>query len=139
MTQQLTEGERAELRSQLEHSRSRLRRQIQSLLVAEGAVEIEDPSRFGTMVEDQGEIGADQAAWDLDRMNELAARDALAGVEHALAKFATGTYGVCERCGQPIPLARLRVVPEARYDVRHEAEVELEETAPARMTSADHD
>ena len=45
-------------------------------------------------------------------------------VEHALAKFATGTYGICERCGRPIPLARLRVLPEARYDVEYEEDVE---------------
>jgi RNA polymerase-binding transcription factor DksA len=54
----------------------------------------------------------------------LALQEQLEEVEHALAKFATRTYGVCERCGRPIPLARLRVLPEARYDVEYEEEVE---------------
>jgi DnaK suppressor protein len=45
-------------------------------------------------------------------------------VEHALTKFENGTYGICERCGRPIPLARLRVLPEARYDVEYEEDVE---------------
>ena len=49
--------------------------------------------------------------------------------EHTLAKFDAGTYGICERCGRPIPLARLRVLPEARYDVGYEEEVEAS-TAP---------
>jgi RNA polymerase-binding transcription factor DksA len=45
-------------------------------------------------------------------------------VDRALAKFDAGTYGVCERCGQPIPLARLRRVPAARFDAPHQAEFE---------------
>ena len=45
-------------------------------------------------------------------------------VEHALTKFEDGTYGICERCGRPIPLARLRVLPEARYDVEYAEDVE---------------
>ena len=28
-----------------------------------------------------------------------------------------GTYGICEKTGRPIPLARLRQVPWARYRV----------------------
>lgn len=51
-------------------------------------------------------------------------RAQLAEVNHALAKFETGTYGLCERCGRPIPVGRLRILPEARYDVQHEAEAE---------------
>jgi DnaK suppressor protein len=53
-----------------------------------------------------------------------ALRAQLEEVEHALAKFASGAYGICERCGRPIPLARLRVLPEARYDVEYEQDVE---------------
>lgn len=35
-------------------------------------------------------------------------------VEHALAKFDSDTYGVCEGCGKPIAQARLEARPEAR-------------------------
>ncbi|WP_374536096.1 TraR/DksA family transcriptional regulator [Micromonospora aurantiaca (nom. illeg.)] len=28
-----------------------------------------------------------------------------------------GTYGVCERCGQDIPTARLEILPSARFCV----------------------
>lgn len=35
----------------------------------------------------------------------------------ARARLATGTYGACEGCHRPIPLARLRVMPAARYCV----------------------
>jgi DnaK suppressor protein len=34
-------------------------------------------------------------------------------IERALEKLADGTYGVCDRCGQPIPAGRLKVAPES--------------------------
>lgn len=49
----------------------------------------------------------------------------LVGTEQTLAelaaareRLAAGRYGVCERCGEPIPEARLRARPEARSCVR---------------------
>ena len=33
--------------------------------------------------------------------------------ERALERLASGTYGLCEGCGQPIDVGRLRVVPSA--------------------------
>ncbi|MDA8073733.1 MAG: TraR/DksA C4-type zinc finger protein, partial [Actinomycetota bacterium] len=41
-------------------------------------------------------------------------RDALAEVEAAIARLEKGTYGTCERCGQPISPARLEAKPAAR-------------------------
>jgi DnaK suppressor protein len=34
-------------------------------------------------------------------------------IERALAKLADGSYGICDRCGQPIPAARLKAAPES--------------------------
>jgi RNA polymerase-binding transcription factor DksA len=42
---------------------------------------------------------------------DLGVRDA---VRDALAKLANGTYGTCETCRRPIPVARLEAVPYAR-------------------------
>ncbi|HXW82313.1 MAG TPA: TraR/DksA C4-type zinc finger protein [Acidimicrobiales bacterium] len=39
----------------------------------------------------------------------------LVDVEHALAKIADGTYGICESCHQEIAPARLEAMPAARY------------------------
>lgn len=44
-------------------------------------------------------------------------RERLEDIEHALRKIEKGTYGYCERTNKPIPEARLRIVPEARYCV----------------------
>jgi len=40
--------------------------------------------------------------------------DALAEIDAAQARLETGTFGRCETCRQPIPLARLRATPTAR-------------------------
>lgn len=36
-------------------------------------------------------------------------------VSAALQRLNTGSYGHCERCGEPIGLPRLRALPEARH------------------------
>jgi DnaK suppressor protein len=36
----------------------------------------------------------------------------LARTERALAKLDEGTYGICDGCGEPIPLARLQAMPD---------------------------
>ncbi|MEA2135324.1 MAG: DnaK suppressor protein [Solirubrobacteraceae bacterium] len=36
----------------------------------------------------------------------------LARTERALAKLDEGTYGICDACGEPIPPARLRAMPD---------------------------
>lgn len=41
-------------------------------------------------------------------------REELFDVNHALAKFEEGGYGICEETGEDIPLERLRVEPQAR-------------------------
>src|SRR5512136_3260908 len=38
-------------------------------------------------------------------------------VDEALDRIETGTYGICEECGEPIGLKRLEVKPVAKYCV----------------------
>jgi RNA polymerase-binding transcription factor DksA len=44
-----------------------------------------------------------------------AARCALRDTEEALARLSDGSYGQCEQCSAPIPVAELLAEPEARY------------------------
>lgn len=44
----------------------------------------------------------------------------LSDIDLALQKMEKGKYGYCERCGRPIPVARLKILPEARYDIECE-------------------
>ncbi len=58
---------------------------------------------------------------NVDRERDLAlsaqARAAVDDIDHALAKIDNRTYGACETCGQPIPRARLKALPQARLCV----------------------
>ena len=47
-------------------------------------------------------------------------------VEEALAKIDEGTYGVCERCEEAIPVKRLELLPFTRYCVQCQSELEKE-------------
>jgi len=40
-------------------------------------------------------------------------RDELGLIEAALSRIERGEYGICERCGQAIPAARLEALPNA--------------------------
>ena len=45
---------------------------------------------------------------------ELAeAMDELQGIDEALQRITQGTYGICERCGEPIAEGRLEALPAA--------------------------
>ncbi len=45
----------------------------------------------------------------------VAARQALADTEDALARLSAGRFGRCEQCSAALPAAELAVIPEARY------------------------
>jgi RNA polymerase-binding transcription factor DksA len=69
-----------------------------------------------------GDVQFDEESGQGDSMNVERERDlalsaqAMAAVEDidkALAKIDAGTYGICERCGQPIPKERLKALPYA--------------------------
>jgi DnaK suppressor protein len=45
-------------------------------------------------------------------------------LEWALRQIDKGVYGICERCGQRIDPARLKIVPEATLCVKCKAELE---------------
>ncbi|MFN8392680.1 MAG: TraR/DksA family transcriptional regulator [Bdellovibrionota bacterium] len=48
-------------------------------------------------------------------------------IDHALAKFEAGDFGVCERCGEDISPARLEARPVAQYCIDCKTELEQNE------------
>ena len=42
-------------------------------------------------------------------------QERLLEVERAIDKLNKGTYGLCDRCGKPIPPARLEALPQTTY------------------------
>lgn len=67
-------------------------------------------------VDDEHDPEGATIAFERSQVDALArsARSELDEVSAALARLDDGTYGLCEVCGQPIPLERLRARPTAR-------------------------
>lgn len=76
---------------------------------------------LGNHMADDGTEAFDQAASLSLHLNEQFLLDQ---VERALARMDKGTYGVCERCGQPIGFARLEALPYATLCIRCQTHVE---------------
>jgi DnaK suppressor protein len=74
----------------------------------EGQTEMYPPqAEIIDMAQALEQIGRDTSLQQAERRELLA-------IERALAKMATGSFGVCEDCGEEIPPKRLMVLPEAR-------------------------
>lgn len=74
-----------------------------------------------------GDVQFDEESGQGDSMNVERERDlalsaqALGSIQEidvALAKIEKGTYGMCDRCGEPIPEERLKALPHAALCVR---------------------
>jgi RNA polymerase-binding transcription factor len=57
---------------------------------------------------------ADQNRLQVTRVLTLAAEAALSDIDAALQRLEDGSYGICERCAEPIPWQRLEVLPMSR-------------------------
>jgi RNA polymerase-binding protein DksA len=73
---------------------------------------------------------ADSATDECDHNLALAAlsaeQDALYEIDAAIRRIHSGSYGVCEATGKPIPAARLKAVPWTRFAREVEARYESE-------------
>ena len=57
------------------------------------------------------------------QLAEVESRE-LASIENALERMRSGKYGVCEGCGNKIPMARLNALPYATYCIECQREAE---------------
>jgi len=94
------------LRRRLEAERERFSEELKATaLVAERR----ERGPYG----EYGELATEIAEVEKALILEKRIREQLAEVERALDKFAQGTYGLCDNCGQPIDTARLEALPQA--------------------------
>ena len=105
----LTKTQLKELRSALEAEREVLLAQA-SDLDAEADIK---QWRDGGFDDDPADTGS--ANFERERAQSLAnhARRILLQIDDALVRMDNGTYGYCERCGDPIEYARLEAIPYA--------------------------
>lgn len=64
--------------------------------------------------EDRGDIATLDYSNELDTKEIKRLESELAEIKHALKKINDGTYGICEKTGEPIPKERLEIYPSAR-------------------------
>jgi DnaK suppressor protein len=67
---------------------------------------------------DIGDQGYDTYARELASRLTSEQTKMLMEIDEALRRVVNKTYGICEKCGKPIPKARLELVPQARFDVK---------------------
>lgn len=129
MKQILMDAEtKAKLKAALEKEKARLEAALQNVgerdLNAKNSVswtpkfpQMSDPDdRGGSAAEDNAEeVEEFEATFEAEETLESRLRD----VARALAKLEDGNYGVCEQCGEEIPLPRLEANPAARHDIDH--------------------
>jgi DnaK suppressor protein len=79
------------------------------------ALELTEDGASQDIADEDGFGEGDTLSVERDRLQVVAsdAQAKVAEIDAALARVDSGTYGVCESCGNPIPEARLEVVPEA--------------------------
>jgi RNA polymerase-binding transcription factor DksA len=113
MKSPLTKKEISELRERLGSERHDLETQLTELEATTFSANQSDLT--GEMGFDEEYADAGTATFererDLSLVNNL--RDLMDRIDKALAKMDDGTYGLCDRCGQPIEKLRLKALPYA--------------------------
>jgi len=107
---------------------------LKRLLAKERA---ETLARVKELMREQARNGGQPPADEMDVARSLSevethaalfdrAQERLGAIDAAIARLGAGVYGICARCGDEIPLARLQVIPFAQYcvDCQNEANIE---------------
>jgi DnaK suppressor protein len=115
------------VKQRLEREKARLEEEIYARTDGDQAVSTADPvtELSGPGVEDADDA---DALSDYDRTKAIveAAQQTLTQVNAALQRLAEGKYGICARCGKPIPPRRLEALPYATLCVEDQALAERE-------------
>lgn len=115
----LSRKELAEFRRLLEDERTRLLEELEAM--EEHTPEVEDQVGMdigGGYDEDLADVASSTFEREKGLALESSVQQMLAQVEEALGRMEEGTYGICQRCGDPIDVARLRVLPFATLCIR---------------------
>jgi DnaK suppressor protein len=97
------------VRTTLEEQRDRLRKEIADQGIDPDSVDFVAELEHGFA---DGAHTAAERGQAITIVREL--KGSLADVERALRKLDEGTYGICERCGNPIGADRLEAIPWTR-------------------------
>lgn len=116
-----------ELRRRLEQDRDNLRAEIDDIQNNDVIAGVQyDPEQSG-YGNHEAEAGTETYEQERNLSLERNLQEQLAEVEHALDKFAQGTYGICDVCGREIAPERLRAYPQAALCIDDQAKQEAQQ------------
>ncbi|TSC86981.1 MAG: hypothetical protein G01um10148_86 [Parcubacteria group bacterium Gr01-1014_8] len=117
--QHFSKEDAQELRSALEAEKNNLEQELREHGKKQGGDWQGTAAGFSGNEPDETDLAdtMEELATNVPLVEALEAR--LKDVMDALAKMDSGTYGICEKTGKPIPIARLRANPAARTHVEH--------------------
>ena len=110
-------------KDQIETLQKMLFKDRDKILKTIDVLKAQDPFNDPDHVNDNASFDTDvreQMGHDTVEAEVTALKRKLRLVEKALRKVESGTYGIDEKTGVPIPLERLLIVPEAQYTVEIE-------------------
>ena len=111
---------------QLDYFRKKLADEINQLLLNEAAmmVPVQDYSEVHADILDRA-VHEGQRAFSF-RIRERE-RFLIRKIKDALRRIEEGTYGICEECGEDIPIARLKARPVTNYCLDCKTRMEAQE------------
>jgi RNA polymerase-binding protein DksA len=98
-------------RKRLEDERDRLQEMIREYELELEEARLTESSSDRSPDPGNAEAGSMKFEYEKELSIEQNTVDLLGKVERALDNIGKGSYGICESCGKPIPMARLDVLP----------------------------
>lgn len=118
----MTDEQRAALRTRLLDERAQLTGNQEDLPIDEPDEDLENFGATNHPADAATEVYLRERNISLNNN----ADEIVAEIDAALERMDKGTYGICERTGEQIPLERLEALPYARYTIEGQRQVEQE-------------
>jgi RNA polymerase-binding transcription factor DksA len=120
-TPKFLDAQKQELIAERDRLQTELR-VIDQELIRLGQSQSDEGAGVGNHMADEGSDAQEQ---ETDMTVRVNIEVMLGEVQHALTKFETNTYGICEDTNEPIAVARLEALPYARYTVQAQEKREV--------------
>jgi DnaK suppressor protein len=110
-------------RTRLEQERDRLTDQLRRLRITP-VTEDDTPRAAAGAAVDEGDQAQASERVDLEFAVRERVAERITRVTAALERVANGTYGQCQRCGEPIERPRLEAIPEVETCLACQEQIE---------------
>lgn len=118
---ELTTRELAQLRSTLEAELVELQAEYDRSILELNDLQLANTDGAG---DDQADAGSKTFEREQEQSIANNRHDLIVQIQRAISRIDSGTYGLCENCGKPIPKARLQALPMATLDAACKAREE---------------